>query len=299
MAAPGGRLAGAGPSLLLFYHIHRTGGTTLKAWLSQNSAAAPRGLAERLDWVIPYHSAKCWMKLYPDVFKTRRRACRVDSYVYGNACNGASASRHTACAPRDAASLDWRRLRLAVEFHEHSMPRFWGGVVPYLPALRAAYAAINGTVQTATILREPLAHAISLFRYRPPYRRSVDSPLRCNRGACGRGALAYSFAEWIATTPGLQAGWLATRGRFNTATVSTARDGFRNSAGCDVALAQAVDRLRAFDVVGLTPCLPALFRALERRLRWAPVDSKNQRRRRMRAGGRGKPLAISQAPAAS
>ena len=85
MAAPGGRLDGAGPSLLLFYHIHRTGGTTLKAWLSQNSAAAPRGLAERLDWILPFYSAECWMQLYPDVFRMRPRACRVDPYVHGSA----------------------------------------------------------------------------------------------------------------------------------------------------------------------------------------------------------------------
>jgi hypothetical protein len=283
------------PSLLLFYHIHRTGGTTLKNYLSQNAATTPDGLAQRLDRVVPFYSVRCWLQAHRDVFNVRRHNCSLQAYAASGSCD--HPSRLSPATRADCASLpidafDWRRQRLAVEFHEESMGTFWSVVHPHLPALRAKYAALGGSLQTAVLVRDPYSHATSAFRYRPPHRKMEGR----------RGVLAYSFADWLAEPgggEGLQAGWLSGGGEHDRAgggrlsTHATNHDGFRNRLGCDAVLGSAVARLAAFDIVGVSGCLPALFSALEQRLRWAPMDSEAERSRRMRDSS-GRTLAVSQ-----
>ena len=266
------------PALLLWSHIEKTGGTTLKGWLAHNALSTPRGMPQRLDYSIEYSGAHCLLALFPDVFPSRRheRNCNVAPHVLDNRVK----------APTLAVDqLDWRRLRLAVEFHDVSHSLFWTHVAPNLDALLARYRALNGSLVTATLLRDPLAYLISVFRYFPPVVAA-----RPREGGLRNGSLV-PFASWVRHADGLQLGRFALNDRapyswhgircFAMSTAIRHRTGFFNRRGC-VDLTAVLANLRAFDIVGVTSCLPAVFAAIEHRLGMAPVDSAACQSRRMR-----------------
>ena len=69
--------------------------------------------------------------------------------------------------------IDWRTAAVAVEFHGYSKQRYWSTLLPALAQLRQRYAAANGTLRTATMLREPVSSSgeISNSGWTAPWHR--------------------------------------------------------------------------------------------------------------------------------
>ena len=81
----------ARPSLLLFYHIDKTGGASVVSWLGKLVMGAPQGEAPRLSALYTYGKSACATRLFPDVFG------------------------HS--SPSSCLWMDWRHSAVAVEFH--------------------------------------------------------------------------------------------------------------------------------------------------------------------------------------
>ena len=157
--SPSGSTAWSSPSALLFYHLERTGGNTLQSWLANNGYSTPRrlGLVRRLNIAASYPSASCYMSAWPTLFpraaeRAARRPCSLRHF---------DVPWKSAPTPIPGGRFNWRSARVSIEFHDATRHLWWEELVPRLPELRAEYAALNGTLLTLTVLREPLAHVRS------------------------------------------------------------------------------------------------------------------------------------------
>jgi hypothetical protein len=242
--------AGESPSLLLFYHVPKTGGTTTREWLTRNAGVrAPRGAAVRLTSVVKYYEADCFFCLQfarlVSAGCTKERMHRCHNW------------RPYAAASFDSVHGDWRRSRLAVEFHAGSAGFYLEHVVPALPALRELYARHNGSVVSATLVREPVSFLFSSYYMWPP------------RPDKRRSDVTTPFPQWVGHAAGLQAGFFTTP----SCTNSSRSGGQRSHCGCRAAARrEALSTLSHFDVVGVTACLPSFMDAVEVAMR-LPVDS--------------------------
>jgi hypothetical protein len=239
-----GRLASP-PTLVLFYHVEKAGGTTVSHWLKRNVWPEER-LSRRLDGHVIWQAAPCFM-----CTQFRELGCN-------RVCGKYELQRLHGAARRLPVG-GWRSARLAVEFHSVSKQFFLRYVLPKLEMLRRLFRAVNGTLVTATLLREPLSFTTSVFRWQPPMTWSM--PHR----------LTMPFERWVEQTIGAQAGLLALRRahknsgwelatRFQPAGV-----GMHNPSGCLV-LEDAKYTLQSFDIVGVTACLRSFLFALGRQL---------------------------------
>ena len=137
-----------GPSVVLLYHIEKTGGSAVMKWLKRQTHAP-----SRLAAVYSYSQTSCFFALHADLFPGMEPRWR------DKLCGG-------------AAPLDWRSSKVAVEFHSYSKGFFLRSVLPALGALKRRYAEANGTVVAVTSIREPASHLLSKYRMWPP--RTAD-----------------------------------------------------------------------------------------------------------------------------
>ena len=119
------------PSLLLLYHIEKTGGSSVFRWLQRQMREPPR-----LSALFAYGQTSCFFAMHADLFPKMAPRWRAKM------CGGEEMP-------------DWRTARVAVQFHAYSKGFFNDHVLPVLPQLRARYAALGGRVVTTTMLREP------------------------------------------------------------------------------------------------------------------------------------------------
>ena len=118
------------PSLLLLYHIEKTGGSSVFRWLQRQMREPPR-----LSALFAYGQTSCFFAMHADLFPKMAPRWRAKM------CGGEEMP-------------DWRTARVAVQFHAYSKGFFNDHVLPVLPQLRARYAALGGRVVTTTMLRE-------------------------------------------------------------------------------------------------------------------------------------------------
>lgn len=74
---------------------------------------------------------------------------------------------HLDSLPADElCAMDWAKRRAFVEVHANiNFYRFTIGVLPLLPRLRRAYAACGCLLHTSALVREPVSHIVSAYRY--------------------------------------------------------------------------------------------------------------------------------------
>ena len=302
---------GEPPKLLLLYHMEKCGGTSVKQWLSRNVRPPVTSLPRRLDAVVDYALARCFLcaqwgegSSTPLLHRPPLRACRRCPTV----------SRWRLLPASLVADGAWERARVAVEFHANSKALFWSHIVPRLSALRTLYAARNGTVVTATVLRHPVAHLFSAFYMWPPAVERADHQPEGRPGGRrkanqkARRALAMPFPRWIETAAGAQAGLLSARfflvrnesrdvvdeSTWLPTVFGPPSRGMHNPAGCAAVQDRSLCNIAEhFDVLGVTDCLATFLDDLETRLALQPPDSPLQRARR-RKGPNGRPNATLQ-----
>ena len=224
------------PLLFIFYHVEKTGGSAVMKWLHKMVSTHDKTLHElspRLTSLFDFTHTSCLFAQHADLFPGYEEAWD------DRRCSAPAAPR-------------WQTSATAVEFHAYTRRRYWENLVPVLPTLRARYAAVNGTVLTVTLLREPISHIMSTYKMWPPsVRCSVGGTPSCPLA----GKHALPFPWWLPRAVGLQAG------SFTLDSWPHLRKGFHNLKGCEV-LEVGQQRLRTFDVVGVLDCLEHLLRQL-------------------------------------
>ena len=136
------------PRLLLFYHVAKTGGTSVAL------ALARRALAGRLDLFVPLQLARCWLYHAHGTLLEWHKATRCNTWT-GSDC----VSTQSCCAVPD-----WRTSTIAVEFHAYSAHVFLSRVMPSLKQLSYSYRRLGGTLLTATALCSPVLDVWLLSR---------------------------------------------------------------------------------------------------------------------------------------
>ena len=248
------------PSMLLFHHVAKTGGSTVREWLLRNAGKHQNHLRvpKRLDGVLRYYEARCFF-------------CMQFRDVLGSLqCSVKHLSECRASVPRlysfNSVQSDWRCARLAVEFHGMSVSLLLEEVLPELPRLRREYQLRNGTITVLTLMRAPIAYLLSAYRMWPPQHPTSD-------------ALAQDFPSWLRQASGLQAAQLAPR------CFHAARDtGMRSRCPCSRSLRFARRTLDSFDIVGATCCLGDVLDEVERRMHFPPEGPLDRMRRRAHQG---------------
>ena len=130
------------PALLLFGHIEKTGGTSIRDWLQKRVAAG------ELDLFVPYMFASCYvLSRFADELGARKprsqlrshlEKCGVRRRVDGRLdrlCkrNGCVVGR----AGVNVSEVDWRAARVAVEFHGDGPLRLFASqLLPNVASLR-------------------------------------------------------------------------------------------------------------------------------------------------------------------
>ena len=236
------------PKLFVFYHVPKTGGSTVREWILRNAGMRARGLPTRLRGLVRYYEAKCFV-------------CLQFSGLLGDACTADERAKCLQAPPRrgtngffDSVRGTWHTLGLplAVEFHGPTAETFVRDVLPRVRALRQLYAKLNGSVVLTAVVREPVDLLFSSYHMWPP-RPSADR--------------VTPFPEWVrGGVAGLQGAHFITP---SCAPVERAR-GQMNKCACDSRRARHA--LRAFDVVGVTACLGGFFDGVEDALELTPPD---------------------------
>lgn len=289
------------PSLLVFYHIPKTGGSSTREWLLRNAGLRSRGLPKRMDGLVRYYEASCFFCLQ-----------LADAIGVGNTATCAESFRRKCTMeykPRPAA-FDFTKAgawksggSLAVEFHGPSEGTFINFVLPHAQILRELYARHSGTCKFATLLRDPIDFLFSSYHMWPPRplaamakrERSQQHKERWERlhstSAASNSthdtltddAPVTPFPRWVQGAQGLQAAFLT-----SPQCVSITRaEGHRNTCGrCNASSRHAaISVLRHFDVIGLTSCLPNFFDGVELAMGLFPPDSASAKLRRRSKGG--------------
>ena len=292
------------PSLLVYYHIPKTGGSSTREWLLRNAGVRARGLPARLNGIVRYYEAQCFFCLQ-----------LADALGADSGCEQSVRRKCAGGFTKRPASFDFERGNwltagaLAVEFHGPSEAIFIEHVLPRAHALRELYAKRNGTCKFATIIREPIDFLFSSYHMWPPRplqqqsskQRRLQRPQRAAAAGSSTTAVAASsangitaadadvaravvvaFPRWVRSAPGLQTAFLTSP---SCVAVSRA-DGHRNKCGSDPkAVGSAATALAQFDVVGVTACLSSFFDSVATAMRFSPPDTPSARHQRRARGG--------------
>lgn len=231
------------PRLIAFYHVPKTGGTSVREWLLRNAGVRARGLPVRLDGYVRYYEARCFICLQlADVLGlTGNDGCDEQTR---SQCADQPPNRRPAAF--DAARGDWRTAgTLAAEFHGPTGEFFTGTVLPHVQQIRRVYARLNGSCVFATLVRDPIDFVFSSYHMWPP-RIAPDRVL--------------AFPEWVTTAAGLQIAFMADP---SCVTISSVQ-GHRSRCTCNShAIRVAKQAVRRMDVVGVTECLDHFYDRLE------------------------------------
>lgn len=250
------------PSLVVLFHIEKTGGTALREWFQGYQRGSPALTRPNsgfgFDRFFEQGEYACFRWLHPSLFKA---AQRWDPH--GTARQGREAMRERCSHLDGAAQPDWSTGSYAFEIHgKQARDFYFASIHPHLSLLRERYRAHNGTVLTLLTLREPRAHLLSSYLMWPPRElgpASLGPDDRMHVSCVG----AVPLPRWLATAHGLQYGALT------GALENTPLGGMTNPRGCNEPERSAAQLLGDFDLVGSTACLPDTMHALERRLGWA------------------------------
>ena len=242
------------PQALLYLHPQKTGGTSVRSWMARQAHATPPSLAPRLSIFWDAVRAACFVALHRDLLVVDQR---------NRAAQGLGSME------RDAKSLaelrvSWEYVRVAVEFHTSTADIFLSRVLPNLPALAARYEAAGGRLLVVTTVRQPVSHLISAFDYKGPRWDDAPDPAAPFTECALRGGGASGLQVGGFVTVGSGSGQRRQALRWHGFGLN---ESYVNDAGCEPStLSEARAALARFDLVGLTECLPQLFRAIERRL---------------------------------
>ena len=254
----------ASPSVLFFYHVPKTGGSTVREWFLRNAGLRVRGLPARLHGVLRYWEAQCFMCLqFSDLFGVST-GC-TEAIVRG--CHEQwKPDRRPRPASFNPVRSDWSSTgRLAVEFHGMSADFFVRQVLPRSTALRHRIAMRGGTSAFVTLTRAPVELLFSAFHMWPPR----PSP-----------GTVMPFPIWMWSSRGMLTAELAEP-------ACVASDPLRGQyvrCGCDSGHVEAaVANLRRFDVVGLTECMTEFYDAVEAAIGWPDESVGAALQRRSRA----------------
>ena len=263
------------PSALILYHTAKTGGTSLLTLLfdmqRRRARLDPQSNEHWPGFIFKYGTEQCFFSLFPELFPRH-----------------ANSWHPPLCGNRRAA---WRSANIVLEAHDlRTRLAFWVDLAPQLPALRQLYASANGTLVTTVAVRAPESHVRSYYRMWPPqlgggkvqlFADFLSEPAR--RALSGKGGGVGTAARLaMPAASGLQAHSLAPEATGKPprqwarllAAASDSGGGSSASAAATLAsetacpMATASERLRGFDVVGLTECTVQLWRRLSRRLGW-------------------------------
>ena len=249
--------AGTPPSLLLFYHVPKTGGTTLREWLFKNAGIRSPGLRRRLHGFIRYYEANCFMCLqFASVLGGVHPLQCTNKERHG--CARQFNTTKTRPAGINPLTANWRHAgRVAVEFHGPTERLFTDAILPRADALRRLYERHGGTCTLLTLSREPVDLLFSTFHMWPPRPKGNDFVVPFPAYAqTARGLLTASFDRAACRVSSLESGTF-------------------NNCACDARSAErAIAALRRFDYVGLTACLrPYVFSVVEALLGFPPEAS--------------------------
>jgi len=182
---------------------------------------------------------------------------------------------HQSCC----AVPDWRTSTIAVEFHAYSAPVFLARVMPSLKQLSYSYKRLGGTLLTATVLREPIAHLFSTFAYYPnnwgPHPNNWGPQCSMGHRTCSIDLIREHFPTWAASPHlvGMQAGALVVTGNGRDTRCKSVH---RHPCGCGGGLRSARRVLSAIDIVAPTECLAAFLATVDARLGLAaPAEGKH------------------------
>ena len=237
------------PKALFFYHVPKTGGSTVREWLLRNAGVrSPRGAQKRFSGIVRYYEAVCFVCLQfghllgPEAGAVCTAGAKRKCHAYKLHPNGAFDFN---------VEEGWRGAQVAVEFHGSSDRFFMAHVLPRMSAFQQLYAEHNGTCASAVLVREPVGFLFSNYYMWPPRPHPTDN------------SIVSPFPRWLSTAAGLQSGFLTVP----FCTNSSRATGQRSFCGCGGSKArQAVSALKRFDIVGLTSCMPSFFDAVERRI---------------------------------
>jgi len=267
-------------TMVLFLHVAKTGGTSLVDWAHRRSRGArgqKRSRSRQRGQAPPQPDADDEEPFFDKVVRYGCAPCYLCAYFSQLLpCDAAMACSD----PMDVKAAEeapdaWRRKRVFVEFHAPGTSAFYINLIsPRLPPLRDLYLRQErGMALALTLLREPVAHMLSCWRFRPPTcgaTRAFPSSTR----------LCRTFDSWLATASGLQAGALTAMpppvgdAAINWdevpwpevyTTPNPGWYGYNNPRGCSVRAA-AEAQLWRFDLLGVTEGLPALIDTLSGRL---------------------------------
>ena len=283
-------MASQRPSLLVYYHVPKTGGSSVREWILRNAGLRARGLPARLNGLVRYYEARCFVCLQlgervmtQGCSKHETKQCNEQNF---KSIKGSFHSRNG----------DWRTAGpLAIEFHGPSASTFLRDLLPHASALRAMYAQHNGTVVFATLVREPVDLLFSSYHMWPPRSSGGDGGgSKAGKGRGTRQNAVTPFPAWVRRGGGdvpsgsqLQQSVGSLEGLqvanfVDPACVYVSREhGQRNRCACDAnTRRRAVAALGQFDVVGITSCLPGFMDELESKMRLSPeaLDARALRR---------------------
>ena len=222
------------PRLVAFYHVPKTGGSSVREWLLRNAGVRARGLPTRVNGYVRYYEVHCFfcLQLANEVDSAGDLAVVCDQRTRRQ-CASQPLNRRPGAF--DAARGDWRTAgTVAAEFHGPSGNLFVDTVLPRADSLRRAYAQRNGSCVFATLVRDPISFMFSSYHMWPP--RSTPEQV-------------VAFPEWVATAAGLQNAFMAEP---SCVTISVAQ-GHRNQCACSARSSRSARQaLRLMDVVGVT-----------------------------------------------
>ena len=110
----------------------------------------------------------CYLHQFPDLFFTTAGSSMTTGSGSGSGGSIVTTIKKPSRALCGNRPLDWRHSRVAVEFHVHSLPRYWTVVAPQLARLRDLYRSRNGSVVTACSVRTPADFLRSHYKHWPP-----------------------------------------------------------------------------------------------------------------------------------
>ena len=164
-------------SLTLFVHVPKTGGTTVMEYLSRLPHRSRRVLylgkeLGSFGGIFRFYAALSGEDtggLFADALPALSPP-PVGAAKHHPAChaNGSMLARalFAGLCGAEHRPLNWRRTHIVAEIHDPvGSVRLRDELRPRLRALRALYAAADCPLLLTTVLREPAAQALSMFRY--------------------------------------------------------------------------------------------------------------------------------------